>query len=133
VAVRAKHFDYWVTLDDEGLSADGQLLELDDAKAEHLLLAGLARCSISSLQYFARQQDVEVKASAYVSGTVTRREQDDRYGFTNIECRMDVQLENGLSEKDLRALLESAEWGCFVSASLNPAPRYTWRVNGRDL
>jgi organic hydroperoxide reductase OsmC/OhrA len=133
VAVRAKHFDYWVTLDDEGLSADGQLLELDDAKAEHLLLAGLARCSISSLQYFARQQDVEVKASAYVSGTVTRREQDDRYGFTNVEYRMDVQLENGLSDEDLRALLESAEWGCFVSASLNPAPRYTWRVNGRDL
>jgi organic hydroperoxide reductase OsmC/OhrA len=133
VAVRAKHFDYWVTLDDEGLSADGQLLELDDAKAEHLLLAGLARCSISSLQYFARQQDVEVTASAYVSGTVTRREQDDRYGFTNVEYRMDVQLENGLSDEDLRALLESAEWGCFVSASLNPAPRYTWRVNGRDL
>jgi organic hydroperoxide reductase OsmC/OhrA len=74
-----------------------------------------------------------VKASAYVSGTVTRREQDDRYGFTNVECRMDVQLENGLSGEDLRALLESAEWGCFVSASLNPAPRYTWRVNGRDL
>jgi organic hydroperoxide reductase OsmC/OhrA len=133
VAVRAKHFDYWVTLDDEGLSADGQPLELEDAKAEHLLLAGLARCSISSLQYFARQRNVEVEATAYVSGTVTRREEDDRYGFTNIECRMDVQLHNGISDDDLRALFKSAEWGCFVSASLNPAPRYTWRVNGRDL
>jgi organic hydroperoxide reductase OsmC/OhrA len=133
VAVRAKHFDYWVTLDDEGLSADGQKLELEDAKAEHLLLAGLARCSISSLQYFARQRNVEVEASAYVSGTVTRREQDDRYGFTNIECRMDVQLQNGISDEDLRTLFESAEWGCFVSASLHPAPRYAWRVNGRDL
>jgi organic hydroperoxide reductase OsmC/OhrA len=133
VAVRAKHFDYWVTLDDEGLSADGQPLELEDAKAEHLLLAGLARCSLSSLHYFARQRNVDVEASAYVSGTVTRREQDDRYGFTNIECRMDVQLQNGISDEDLRALFESAEWGCFVSASLDPAPRYSWRVNGRDL
>ena len=133
MTVRAKHFDYWVTLDEEGLSADGEALELENAKAEHLLLAGLARCSISSLLYFARQRNVEVEATAYVSGTVTRREQDDRYGFTNIECRMDIQLENGLSDEDLRALLESAEWGCFVSASLNPAPRYRWRVNGRDL
>ena len=133
MAVRAKHFDYWLTLDDEGLSADGQALELEHAKAEHLLLAALARCSISSLRYFARQRNVEADATAYVSGTVTRREEDDRYGFTNIECRMDVQLQNGISDDDLRALFESAEWGCFVGASLKPAPTYKWRVNGTDL
>jgi organic hydroperoxide reductase OsmC/OhrA len=133
VTVRAKHFEYWITLDEDGLTADGQPMQLADASAEHLLLAGLARCSISSLAYFARQRNVEASASAYAAGTVTRREDDDRYGFANIECRMDVQLDGELAEEELRTLLQSAEWGCFVGASLRPAPRYKWRVNGRDL
>ena len=131
--MRAKHFEYWISLDEGGLAADGQPMELADATAEHLLLAGLARCSLSSLNYFARQRDVEVRASAYASGTVTRREDDDRYGFVNIECKMEVELEGELPDDELRALLERAEWGCFVGASLRPSPRYTWRVNGRDV
>jgi organic hydroperoxide reductase OsmC/OhrA len=133
VTVRAKHFEYWITLDEDGLTADGQPMQLADASAEHLLLAGLARCSLSSLGHFARQRNVEATASAYASGTVTRREEDDRYGFASIECRMDVQLGSELGEDELRTLLQSAEWGCFVGASLRPAPRYKWRVNGRDL
>jgi hypothetical protein len=27
-------------------------------------------------------------------------------------------------------LLDSAEWGCFIGASLTVKPRYEWRVNG---
>ena len=135
MAVRAKHFEYWINLDEGGnLSADGQPLDLgEEVSAEHLLLAGLARCSIQSLAYFARLRNVEVKASAYASGTVTRRADDDRYGFTEFECRMEVDFDGKLAADELRTLLESAEWGCFVGASLNPAPSYTWRVNGRDL
>jgi organic hydroperoxide reductase OsmC/OhrA len=135
VAIRAKHFEYWVSLGDDGdVSTDGEPIQLgEDVTAEHLLLAGLARCSMQSLAYFARLQNVEVKASAYASGTVTRRAEDDRYGFTEIECRMDVELDGDLDDDALRTLRESAEWGCFVGASLNPPPRYTWRVNGRDL
>lgn len=133
MSVRAKHFEYWITLDDSGLSADGAPMTLDDASAEHLLLAALARCSISSLEYFARQREVEAHASAYASGTVTRREEDDRYGFADIECRMEVQLEGELEGEELSSLLKSAEWGCFVGASLRPAPRYRWRVNGRNV
>lgn len=135
MAIRAKHFEYWVSLgDDGGLSADGEPVTVGaDVSAEHLLLAGLARCSISSLAYFARQRNVEVKTSAFASGTVTRRDEDDRYGFTEIECRMDVELDGELADDELRSLLESAEWGCFVGASLHPGPRYKWRVNGRDL
>ena len=135
MAIRAKHFEYWVSLGDDGeVSTDGEPIPLgEDVSAEHLLLAGLARCSIQSLAYFAQQRNVEVKASAYASGTVTRRAEDDRYGFTEIECRMDVELDGSLADDELGTLLESAEWGCFVGASLNPAPRYTWRVNGRDL
>jgi organic hydroperoxide reductase OsmC/OhrA len=135
VAVRAKHFDYWITLDEGGtLSADGRPVDLGgEVSAEHLLLAALARCSLSSLAYFARQKRLEAHGSAFASGTVTRREDDDRYGFASIDCRMDIEFDGELADGDLRQLLESAEWGCFVGASLNPAPRYRWRVNGRDI
>ena len=135
MAVRAKHFDYWISLDERGgLSADGTPVTIGgDVSAEHLLLAALARCSISSLEHFAGQEDLEVSASAYASGTVTRRGDEDRYGFVTIECKLDVQLTGELADDELRSLLESAEWGCFIGASLDPAPRYSWRVNGRDL
>ncbi len=133
MTVRAKHFEYWITLDDSGLTADGQPMSLVDASAEHLLLSALARCSISSLEYFARQRGLEAQASAFASGTVTWREEDDRYGFAEIDCRMEVALAGDVDDGGLRALLESAEWGCFVGASLGPPPRYRWRVNGRNL
>ena len=133
--VRAKHFDYWISLDERGeLTADGDPVTIGgDVSAEHLLLTALARCSISSLEHFARQKDVEVTTSAYASGTVTRREDQERYGFVSIECKLDVQLEGELTDDELRNLLERAEWGCFIGASLDPAPKYSWRVNGRDL
>ncbi len=135
MALRAKHFDYWISLDEGGgLSADGNPVTVEgDVGAEHLLLTALARCSVSSLEHFARQKDVEVTASAYASGTVTRLEDQERYGFVTIECKLDVQLTGELAEDELRSLLESAEWGCFIGASLDPAPKYSWRVNGRDL
>jgi organic hydroperoxide reductase OsmC/OhrA len=135
VAVRAKHFEYWITLDEGGkLSADGRPTDIgEEVSAEHLLLAALARCSLSSLAYFARQKGVEAYGSAFASGTVTLRGEDDRYAFTEIECRIEVKLDGELRDTDLKQLLESAEWGCFVGASLRPAPRYKWRVNGRDL
>lgn len=135
MALRAKHFDYWISLDERGgLSADGNPVTVEgDVGAEHLLLTALARCSVSSLEHFARQKDLEVSASAYASGTVTRREEEERYGFVSIECKLDVQLTGELPDDELRRLLESAEWGCFIGASLKPAPVYSWRVNGRDL
>jgi organic hydroperoxide reductase OsmC/OhrA len=135
VAVRAKHFDYWISLDERGqLTADGDPVTIGgDVSAEHLLLTALARCSISSLEHFAGQKDLEVSASAYASGTVTRREDQDRYGFVSFECKLDVTLAGELADDELRNLLESAEWGCFIGASLDPAPKYSWRVNGRDL
>ena len=135
MAIRAKHFEYWINLDEEGaLSADGEPVPLGEGvEAEHLLLAGLARCSVSSLAYFARMRKIETKATAHASGTVTRREDDDRYAFTELEVQMDVDLEPEPDPETLRKLVESAEWGCFVGASLKPAPTYKWRVNGTDL
>lgn len=34
---------------------------------------------------------------------------------------------------ELAALIAKAERDCFVGASLDPPPRYRWRVNGEDV
>lgn len=136
MAVRAKHFEYAIAIDREGrVAAEGRTpAELsEDWKPEHLLLAALARCSMESLDYFARRSNVEVAAEATASGMVTRREDEDRFGFVDFTCRVEVEMAPVPPDDQLRSLLASAEWGCFVGASLRPAPAYRWRVNGREV
>jgi hypothetical protein len=61
---------------------------------------------------------------------VTRRDDDGRYAFVEIECGLDVELDPAPEGDALEELLEQAEWGCFIGASLTVSPRYEWRVNG---
>jgi uncharacterized OsmC-like protein len=133
VAVKAKTFAYSVTLDRAGRHAAevGAPVEFGaEWSAEHLVLAGLAQCITTSLRHFARQRGAGVVAAATASGTVTRRD-DGRYGFVEIDCALDVEID---PEPDaLEELLDRAEWGCFIGASLVPKPTYRWRVNGRDV
>lgn len=99
-------------------------------EAEHLVLAGLARCVLKALAYHARRAEVWVAAGADASGAVTRRD-DGSWGFVDIECVVDARLDP--VPDDLQALLARAERGCFVGASLRPRPRYAWRVNGSEV
>jgi organic hydroperoxide reductase OsmC/OhrA len=101
-----------------------------DWTAEHLVLAGLARCSLTSLEYYAKRANIGVQGSASAEGVVTKREEDGRYAFAEIECGLDVELSPKPQAEDLKELLEQAEWGCFIGASLTVKPRYEWRVNG---
>jgi hypothetical protein len=57
---------------------------------------------------------------------VTRREDDGRFAFVEIEARFDVHFEP--SPADQAALLAKAERDCFVGASLTAPPRYVWTV-----
>lgn len=130
--VEAKSFEYATTLETGGaLRAEGgKQLELDPAwLPEHLVLAGVARCTLTSLRYYARGATVEASAEAH--GTVTRREADGLYAFVEVGVAFDVRLDP--EPDDLTALLERAESGCFVGNSLTAKPRYRWRVNGRDV
>jgi uncharacterized OsmC-like protein len=127
--VNAKEFSYAITLDRAGvLTADGDApLELDRAwTPEHLVLAGLVRCTLQSLRYHADRIGVDFVASATSSARVTKREEDERYAFVEID--VDVELEIEPMPDDLRGLLDKAERDCFVGASLRPHPRYTWRT-----
>ena len=115
------------------VARDGRVEALGDSlrppaawQAEHLVLAGLVRCSLTSLRYHARRVGIEVAASGEASGSVTKREADGRYAFVQIECRLDVELTP--APDDLAALLARAERDCFVGASLRAEPRYVWNV-----
>jgi organic hydroperoxide reductase OsmC/OhrA len=120
-----KRFEYSVS-ERSGTPAHAE----PDWTAEHLVLAGLARCSLSSLEYYAKRVNVNVSGSAEADGVVTRRESDGRFAFVETRVGLDVQVEPPLATDQLDDLLALAEHGCFVGASLTAAPTYVWRVNG---
>jgi organic hydroperoxide reductase OsmC/OhrA len=133
---KAKRLEYAAALDRAGrASAEGgpPLPIPEDWTAEHLVLAGLARCSLTSLRYHAHRIGADVAGSASASGVITKREEDGRYAFVEVECRLDVELEPVPPGDELEALLIKAERDCFISASLTAATRYRWRVNGREV
>jgi organic hydroperoxide reductase OsmC/OhrA len=129
-AVKAKVFDYAVEIDRGGrmtIPGGGQIEAPEGWSPDHLLLAALVQCSIESLTYHARRAGHDVRASGFASGTVTKREEDDRYAFVEIECRIDAELTPRSNEVD--DLLQKAERDCFVGATLTVKPRYEWRIS----
>ena len=125
---RAKVLEFAASVGRDGrVEALGETVQPPEAWApEHLVLAGLVRCSLTSLRYHARRAGIEVEAAGEASGTVTRREEDGRYAFVDIECRLEVALTP--APDDLDALLAKAERDCFVGASLTAKPDYVWNV-----
>lgn len=97
---------------------------------EDLVLAGLVKCTLASLAFYSEREDIDMAGGGAADGVVTKRDSDGRYAFVEILCGLDVKLEPRPEEEMLGALLDSAEWGCFVGASLTVKPRYEWRVNG---
>jgi len=132
VPTRAKRREYAIALDGAGgLTAEGESnLELEDAwTPEHLVLAALALCSVTSLRYHARRANLDVAATASASGAVAPRDEDGRYAFVEIQCRVDAELDPLPDGQELGALLANAERGCFVGASLTAPPEYHWNVS----
>jgi organic hydroperoxide reductase OsmC/OhrA len=100
--------------------------------AEHLVLAGLVRCTLASLDYSARRAGVDVVSSGSAHGVVTKRS-DGLHAFVEISTTLDVQVTPALADDGLRGLLARAEHGCFVSNSLTARPRHRWIVNGEPI
>jgi organic hydroperoxide reductase OsmC/OhrA len=133
VAIRAKVLEYEAAIDVRGqVSAEGRppFSLPDEWEAEHLLLAALLRCSLSSLRYHAKRLGVQSRGGGRAAGMVTKRDADERYAFTEIEAVLDVELEPAPPVDELRELLGKAERDCFIAASLSLQPSYVWRVNG---
>jgi organic hydroperoxide reductase OsmC/OhrA len=129
----ARRFEYAASLDREGRlrAGDGPTLEPgEEWSAEHLVLAGLMRCTLTSLAFHAERLSVSVRGGAVAEAVVTKREEDGRYAVVEVECGLDVELEPLPEGEALEELLALAERDCFVGASLTAPPRYEWRVNG---
>lgn len=134
VEARAKSFDYEVSLDEtwdaRSDRGGGVLAGADEATwtPEHLVLAGLARCSLTSLRYHCVRAGIALTARATAQGTVTRREEDGRFAFVLVTVEGDVSFDPKPDEAAIAELLAKAERDCFVGASLTAKPAYSWRV-----
>jgi uncharacterized OsmC-like protein len=136
VKVKSKEFRYAIGLDRSGrVTADGQSpLDLDAAwTPEHLVLIGLARCVLQSLRFHVAPLGIDFLAKGSASGLVSRRPGDGRYAFVEIDVELELELDPTPPDAELSLLLAKAERDCFVGASLEPAPRYRWTVNGKDV
>jgi organic hydroperoxide reductase OsmC/OhrA len=134
VPPRSKRTEYAVTLDRAGrATSDGRPpLEVPERwTPEHLVLAGLASCILESLRYHGRRAGVDHTAGASASGAVMLRE-DGRWGFVDLDCLIDAELDPLPPAAALAELLSVVENGCFIGASLSPRPAYRWRINGAD-
>ncbi len=132
----AKRFEYSASVERDGrlLGRDGAPLEPPPGwTPEHLLLAALARCTLTSLDHHAKLAGVTARGSAGASGVVTKRDGDGRYAFVEIECRLDVEVDPAPEGEELADLLSRAERDCFIGASLTVTPQYRWHVNGRAV
>ena len=131
----AKTFDYATAVDRTGAVSveGGAAAEVPSAwKPEHLVLAGLIRCTLASLRYHAQRSGLDdLVASGNAEARVTKREEDERYAFVDVECALEVELDPVPPPDELAELLAKAERDCFVGASLTSSPRYRWAVNGR--
>ncbi|MDQ3380014.1 MAG: OsmC family protein [Actinomycetota bacterium] len=136
MAVTARVLEYDVTLD-RGRTArsglGGAALAVDEAwSAEHLILAGLVRCTLASLDYSAKRASLQLVASGRAQGAVTKRDDDGRYAFVRIDAHFDVELDPTTAPDVVNELIARAERGCFVGNSLIARPRNHWTVNGQE-
>ena len=135
---RARSFTYDVVLDRDWVATSalgGTAIANEEVEwtPEHLVLAALSRCILTSYRYHARRAGHEPQVSAAAHGVVTRREEDGRFAFVEIRVDLDVALDEPPPRDDLRALSDKGERDCFIGASLTAKPDYHWTVNGGDL
>jgi organic hydroperoxide reductase OsmC/OhrA len=137
VPVRAKELRYAIELTAAGELRDENGVPLEvpaEWSAEHLLLAALVRCSLTSLRHHAQRGGIDVScASGRAWGLVTRRDADGRYAVVESEADLSVDLEPEPESSALGELLATAERDCFIGSSLTAKPSYRWTVNGRTV
>lgn len=138
MSARARVFTYDVSVDRSwaARSALGGIAipnEEQEWSPEHLVLAGLCRCTLTSFRYHARHSGLEPVAAATAHGTVTRRDDDGRFAFVEIQVALEVVLDPPPDAATVRELIDKGERDCFVGASLTVKPDYRWTVNGEEL
>jgi uncharacterized OsmC-like protein len=129
---RVLEFDVSIDRERRAISGRGGIpLQAEDAwSAEHLVLAALVKCTLTSLDFSLRRAGIAGEGAGSAHGVVTKRAEDGRYAFVEIEASYDVALADPPAEDAIQGLIERTERGCFVGNSLAIRPRYRWTVNG---
>jgi organic hydroperoxide reductase OsmC/OhrA len=136
MASRARVFTYDVSVDDTWVARSGkggaEIPNEEEAwTPEHLLLAGLSRCVLTSFRFHARRAGLEPRSQASAHGVVTRRESDGRFAL--VEAAVDIEVELDTLPDGMREVIAKGERDCFVGASLTVKPSYRWTVNGEEI
>lgn len=134
---RARELEFEVSVDADRGARSGlggtTLPREDEWWAEHLVLAGLVRCTLASADHAGHRAGLEVTGSGSAHGTVTKRVHDGLYAFVEIDVAVELALEPVPEATTVREVVARAERGCFVGNSLTAPVRYRWRVNGEDV
>ncbi len=134
---RARVFEFRVETDRDWRARSergGSALPRDEAwTPEHLVLAALSCCTLTSLEYHAKRAGVEATAAVSAYGKVTRREADGRFAFVEVTVALELTVEPRPEPPALKDLLEKAERDCFVGASLTAKPVYSWTIEGEEI
>ncbi len=132
---RVHEFDVSVDRDRTASSGlGGSPIRRDDAwRAEHLVLAGLVRCTLESVEYHARRAGLEASGAGRARGVVTKRAEDGLYALVQVESYLQIELEPAPEPAAVNDLIAKAERGCFVGNSLTARPSYRWTVNGEEI
>jgi uncharacterized OsmC-like protein len=137
MATTGRVYEFDVAVDQDGTATSGRggpaIVKDEEWWAEHLVLAGLLRCTLASLGYAARKANVDVVARGRAHGTVAKRDTDGRYAFVDIESSFELEVAPPPDPEALATMLEKTERGCFVGNSLTAKPRYRWKVNDEDV
>lgn len=136
MSARPRIFTYDVSLDNAWMASSSEggapIPNEEDAwTPEHLVLAGLCRCLLTSFRFHARRAGLKPRSSASAHGVVTRRESDGRFAFVEIGVELEVELET--VPDGVRDVIAKGEQDCFVGASLTVKPTYRWTVNGEEI
>ena len=137
MGTRPKLLEFEVSVDAERTARSGRggsgLPSESAWSAEHLVLAALVRCTLTSLDHHLAHAGLAARAAGDARGTVTKRDDDGRYAFVDVEARYEVELEGEPGRGAVVELLDRAERGCFVGNSLTARPTYHWTVNGEEI
>jgi len=134
---RPKVLEFDVSVDSVGAARSGlggsTLSHEEEWWSEHLVLAGLVRCTLASMRHTAHRAGLESTTAGSAHGVVTKRVDDGLYAFVDIETQLDVKLTPAPESSAVGELVARAERGCFVSNSLIARPRHRWIVNGQEV
>ena len=137
MAVKPQVFEFEIGVDRSRTSRSelgGSALDREDEWwPEHLLLAALVRCTLASMDYFARRAGLDVVGEGRAHGTVTKRDSDGLYAFVDIQSRLEIELDPPPEQGAVRELIAEAERGCFVSNSLETRAHHHWTINGEEI